>query len=345
MKSKNILIFAYTGIGDAVMLIPIILTLKRNFPDSCIFIVTDNKYGSGDVLSSHANCIYNDIPNIKFDFIINPKFGGISLIKLIGLYFKRIYFREKFITHFVFKSKFSNIIFRYILTFLRIKTYDFKFSIHQVINNLSLLTFFNFTENKLILNPAFANNHILKLSNEMKQKFNLPDRFVTIQVGAANNTLTPKRWPIQNWLFLITEISKNFKIILVGDKNEESNDFNKFEGVLNLIGKTNISDLMGILANSSVVIGSDSGITHLSSSLSKNTLVLWGPTAFAVSRQIGVNTQFVSLNLPCSPCTSGSFLKSEKEAYLTCQYNVKCMHELQPKYVYNEFLKIWNKYE
>lgn len=344
MKPIKVLLFANTGIGDAVLLIPLLLSIKKNIPSCSIYVLSDNKYGAADVLSCYADYVINTIENEKYDYIINPLFGGISLFKLLKVAIKRFYLNEKFISHVVIKKSLKTLIFIYFLNLFRIKTIDFKTSIHQIMNNLNLISICKLEEKNLIYNPTFPSNYTKNLAINAKEKFNLPNKFAVIQVGAANNSLTPKKWPLEYWEDLIHKISKDFFVVILGDKNEtvhiQSNG-----NILNLIGKTDIYELIGILTNSDFTIGVDSGITHLSSALNIKTLVLWGPTAFSISRQIGQKTIFESLFLPCSPCTSGSFLKPESEALKACQFNNSCMKNIKPMTVYNKFLMKWNEHE
>ena len=74
--------------------------------------------------------------------------------------------------------------------------------------------------------------------------------------------------------------------------------------IINLIGKTNLVEVMKIIALSEGVISNDSGLMHVSASLDKKIIALYGSssptyTPPLISKE---KRDIIYKNLDCSPC-------------------------------------------
>ena len=96
----------------------------------------------------------------------------------------------------------------------------------------------------------------------------------------------PKIWSPVNYNKLIKTIilnNNNIKFILVGSKKEESIYFNEVSKdidqskIINLFGES-ITQTGAYMKRSNILIGNDSGLTHLASASKLKSLVLFGPT-------------------------------------------------------------------
>jgi ADP-heptose:LPS heptosyltransferase len=138
-------------------------------------------------------------------------------------------------------------------------------------------------------------------------------------------------------------IQKGEQVLICGDKNEEALGqaiTGEIPQVTNMIGKTTVMEMVGLIASANCVIGVDSGIAHVSSALNIPTIVIWGPTSFVKNHQVGSKTVFVDLNMPCSPCT-GIELLTEPEAFKSCPRNHLCMAEVTPDKVFSTFTALF----
>ncbi|OYZ23773.1 MAG: hypothetical protein B7Y39_03365 [Bdellovibrio sp. 28-41-41] len=91
----------------------------------------------------------------------------------------------------------------------------------------------------------------------------IKDSYITVQLGAstANKTLTPFIWArvIKNFL----SAHMGYKVVLIGSKEEqdlvsEIYAFNSHTDIINLVGKTSISELFPIIKNAALHVGGDS---------------------------------------------------------------------------------------
>ena len=107
---------------------------------------------------------------------------------------------------------------------------------------------------------------------------------IGILPGSANNP--SKRWPVSHWrklISLLIEENKSLKIFIYGSSQESelaNQILGDFDGskVINLCGKTSLSELAEELASCAKVVGNDSGGMHLANALGSPSAVLFGPT-------------------------------------------------------------------
>ncbi len=96
---------------------------------------------------------------------------------------------------------------------------------------------------------------------------------------------TYKQWTLQGWKqvaqFLL---ARNIDVVLSGGPAEEEIDFIKQlhqklpSKVVNLAGKTSLSQLAYLITNARLYIGPDTGTTHLAAATGTPTVAIFGPT-------------------------------------------------------------------
>ena len=161
-------------------------------------------------------------------------------------------------------------------------------------------------------------------------------------VLAPSASFASKRWPIRSFLELAKKMidSTAFKVvILAGPDDKFCEVFNelKSERLLNLQGKTSLSESMGILSKSKFCIGNDSGINHIAEAYGVPVLTIFGPTdpRFGFAPH-GSSSKFLSKELWCKPCsTTGS-----KKCFRDKLY---CMENISVGEVYQTFLSMGEK--
>jgi len=73
-------------------------------------------------------------------------------------------------------------------------------------------------------------------------------------------------------------------------------------GVRDLVGRTTLRQLLGILARARLVFGPDSGALHLAAALGTPAVSLWGATSALRSVPFGCERLTVVGRAPCAPC-------------------------------------------
>lgn len=85
-------------------------------------------------------------------------------------------------------------------------------------------------------------------------------------------------------------------------------------GFLDLVGKTSLRDLIGILERASFSLGPDTGTMHLSAAVGTPVVSLWSPTDPVWSAPFGCEDLIVRSSAPCRTCMRR-----------TCRYATPCM--------------------
>jgi predicted lipopolysaccharide heptosyltransferase III len=117
-----------------------------------------------------------------------------------------------------------------------------------------------------------------------------------------------KEWPIQNYIRLIDHIGSRYQVsfVVTGAPEERHRAAEIMSGskinVYNLAGRTDISELPGVLKKCSLLIGIDSAAAHIAASVGTPTTIIFGPSSPTNWAPRGKQHHVVSMNLPCVPC-------------------------------------------
>jgi len=117
-----------------------------------------------------------------------------------------------------------------------------------------------------------------------------------------------KQWPAEHFANLAKKrISEGWQVwIFGGPKDVEiAKNITQLSGsshCINLAGKTKLLDAIDLLSQSDVVVSNDSGLMHVSASLSKKLVVLYGSSTPMFTPPLSDTAEALSLNLECSPC-------------------------------------------
>jgi len=124
---------------------------------------------------------------------------------------------------------------------------------------------------------------------------------------------------VADWLRSI-----NVEVVVVGGREDmESSKIisSGLDGVKNLAGKTSLEETARILASCDLLISSDSGIMHLAVAVGTPVVALFGPgIASKWAPRDGISV-IINKNLPCSPCTSFGYTAA-------CPRDARCIKEI-----------------
>jgi heptosyltransferase-2 len=150
-------------------------------------------------------------------------------------------------------------------------------------------------------NPIFN----IKTNKELIfDKFKFKDKYIVFCPDAEYGPA--KRWPIHKWLNLASELSQLYNVVIIGLDMNISDEFRPLESdrIINLIGKTNLVEVMEIIALSEGVISNDSGLMHISASLERKIIALYGSSSPTYTPPLISNEKrdIIYKDLDCSPC-------------------------------------------
>ena len=245
----NLLFISSNRLGDAVINIQVLNKFIRQFPNIKVTIVS----------GSLPMPLYEDYPNISSRILlVKKKFSS----HWISLYFK---LRNK---------KFDHII-------------DFRSSPISFFLNSKNKNIFKMLKNKNIYNQIHNQfntdldyDYSIKIQeNRLK---NIRDKNYACIAPFAN--WMPKEWPITNFKKCCESLLELgiSKIFVLGSKQDSkrfhllSNDYGS--KIINKCGSNHLLDDFALLKKSSIFIGNDSGMMHLSSIANTPSICLFGPT-------------------------------------------------------------------
>ncbi len=336
LKSKKAIVFFSAGLGDAVLLIPLVKHLKQRG-----FLVT------GFFNSLHpCHEIFTDINLLDKIIIRKSKFSQI-LFSIFNL----SKYDKAFVNYFasngsnlnlasslakqVVTNKIQNILFQSKLNYVAPIP-----NIHDSQQNVNLLQ-----DGSQVSLQDFHINFSTK-KNEA-----LPYPFIAVQISAGNNKITYKNWPINYWiefLRLILEQYPDKKIVLLGDANEVDLS-SKITSALNtnitsFIGRTSITEAMNIIGQSEFFIGLDGGLMHLAVALKKPTFTIWGPSSITLYgyEKFTDRHKCVSLHVTCNPCNAWINPNQTKTKNPETCPDHACLQQLLPQQVFNQLTQYVN---
>lgn len=172
--------------------------------------------------------------------------------------------------------------------------------------------------------------------NELKQKFNLNEKYIIISPSNSHqkrNILNYRAWQNSSWIELIQKLSQEIEVVIVGNRGEDE-FFNLLKpypkNVVDLVAKTSLVDLVGVIDNAVGLIATDTGTAHMASAVDTEVFALIGPTPAEVTGPYQSPTNkihIISANLSCSPCYKTEVMKN-------CKDNI-CMKSITTEQVYN----------
>lgn len=151
-----------------------------------------------------------------------------------------------------------------------------------------------------------------------------------------NKALPLRGWPIENYINLAEKLlfDNEIFIILIGTKEQVSSGIIitqriKNPRIIDIMGKTSISELIDLFNISSLLISHDSGATNLASLTDIRILVMFGLETPKLYAPLTDRKVVLYANLACSPCVS-----AYNHRRSVCTDN-ECMQAITVDKVYN----------
>ncbi len=127
-----------------------------------------------------------------------------------------------------------------------------------------------------------------------------------VGIGFGASYGAAKMWPADRFANLIDKLSPRAQIILLGSVPEREVE-NEVLGMTNsnpasLVGKTDLPVLAAVLKKLDLYITNDTGPMHLASALGVPVIGLFGPTSPKETKPAGDNAQVIHHCSDCAPC-------------------------------------------
>lgn len=154
---------------------------------------------------------------------------------------------------------------------------------------------------------AQAKEEILK---RLKEE-GIPEEASLYLINPGEGVLAIREWPLENYIALARRILRvpGRVVVVVGSNAVTGKDkalYNALSDMkcINFVGKTSIEDMLALVSIAKVLISNDCGLPHMTSLTACPRIVLFGPETPLVFGPLGRQTHAVYSNFPCSPCLS-----------------------------------------
>lgn len=329
----------YGGMGDCILTLPLINNLSKKYN---LIVLLEKKLSQLEHLtSSNVELIYYDKEQI-FSTLKNvaEKNKNYILIQQSPIF-------EFLVFHFILKRPpvIGYIFSQEQLSYLGMAEY------HKPIKNLNkLLKYEEITSSidKIFQCSNKTKYKSIKKENDLFSDFKLLENSYFILSPTKN-----PRWEMGFLEFIeyrniLIKISKKSPLIpvVVGVKDDIDiikkiieylpKEFN----FVNLVGKTNILQLIELIKNSNFVLANDNGIQHLANFLDKKTLTLFNFSSPNVYKWHNENSKYIfNPEFDCMPCIGKN--KGPFDNYpFKCPWNVRCKKTINSSMVIKELTNL-----
>jgi lipopolysaccharide heptosyltransferase II len=327
----KILLIKIGALGDLVDASASFITIKENYKNSEIYLLSDNKFRD----------VVKDCPIFETIFFLkgHPLKNIQTIVKI---------HRKNIDMAFDIQGNLTSNIF----TFL--SGAKERIGFYNTIIGKLLLT--KSVKRKNILNPVDGQFPILRkagiknfsrdikiwISKEDRNKFisfiktyllDINKKWIIMHPLSSERWFT-KRWP-KDYFAEISDIfiNKEFQVIFIGGKdgcNYVDEIIKKMKAEpINLCGKTDFSQMALLLEKSVLLITNDSGPMHIGVAAGTKVLGIFGPTD--PEKHCPPKAEYIYKKVPCGPCYKK-----------TCD-DLKCMKEITVQQVLNKALLLLEK--
>lgn len=262
----SILVYRVGHLGDSIVAFPAIHAISSKHKSDKLYLLTNSNNSAINFL------IKLDIFQ-KYIFILD---GFSFLLSLIHLFIfiknNNIKFMYNLSTRFSYKSQMRDkFFFKYICG---VKNY---YSVDTVIYDTNVKIKYQYESDRLLSVVNYNSNYYDYLKNIVSldgNPYGLSSNYIVI---CPFSNMQSKDWHVKNFIIIINHILNKYSdidVVLIGanSKNDSGQINIESSRVVNLIGKTDIYDLFGIIHNSTLMVSLDTGPIHIAALLNKYSI-------------------------------------------------------------------------
>lgn len=292
---SRILLIRPGGIGDAVLMVPLVRFLRESFPLARI-----------EVLAEKRNCgVFALCPVIdKVHIYDSPR----DLFRTMGVRYDMVIDTEQW-------HHLSAVVARLVRSEIKIgfgTNGRRRMFTHPVVyshDRYEMDSFFELLSPLGIKSPSKIDSQFLEITESTQSSANailgnfLKESFIVLFPGAS---IVERCWGTENFRQLAICLEDiGFSVVVVGGQEDGRDGDEILSGLsgLNVAGKTSLAETAGILKKAQLLISGDSGVLHLAVGLGMRTVSLFGPGIQQKWAPRGGQHIVINHKLICSPCT------------------------------------------
>lgn len=215
-------------------------------------------------------------------------------------------------------------------TFLNNNSIPVIEGIHDVFQNLNLCTKAGLLIDKTMLQP--------------EERETMPSKIIGIHLGCSAGG-SYKRWPLEKWDTLVSRIHSTFcdytiQLYFGPDEQEELLYFKENEKV-SIVTGLNLTDLKEDIAKCALFISNDSGLMHIAAFKGVPGVVVAGPSDETRTGPFSSKNEIITGICPIRPCSHSYTLKSHT---FYCPYKTReCLETVDVTTVFEKVKEFLNE--
>lgn len=307
---ERILVIQTAFIGDAILTLPMIQTLKSNYPYAAIDVVVVPR--TAEIFSQHP--AISKI--VLFDKRKKDK-GVAGFFRIRKILIEKRYdvivvphrsLRSALLAR-TLRPQMSIGFDRSAGRWLFTATVQYDASAHEIDRNMSLLRPLSLAINSRELPKLYPSEEDVRTVDTFLKNAGIrnPERIISVAPGTIWNT---KRWPADRFAEICSRLSSSgATIVLLGsgeDRSlcEEIVSMSKSERVMNLAGKFSLLQSAEIIRRSRLLVSNDSAPMHLAVAMKTPVVAIFGATVpeFGFAPRGPYDIVVETLGLRCRPC-------------------------------------------
>jgi lipopolysaccharide heptosyltransferase I len=151
--------------------------------------------------------------------------------------------------------------------------------------------------------PVEFNFHVADEDRRSVEQMLGSDRPFAVLLPGTN--WPTKRWPVEYFAGLVRPLRERFDLdCVVAGGPDVAEIAKQIDGATNVVGRTNLRELVALLERADLVVANDSGPMHIAAALGRPLVTMFGPTNPLRTGPYGRMDSVVRLDIPCSPCYS-----------------------------------------
>ena len=287
----KIAIVKLSSLGDIVHAMVVLQFIKKHYPESVIDWVVEKRFKGILENNPHINQIHTvNLNKVKRDKSLKLLFTEVSKVRKFGQYDVVIdlqgLIKSAIVTKFISSRKIVGFDKNSIRERLSSYFYDQKVAIGYDQN--TIVRYVKLISEALsikITNDDIINKEFYLFS---KSKFLIPQTpYIVFVVGS---TWQSRNYPKEKFTQVAQAIKKSCIVIWGNEQEKERAEWMSSESnCIQVMPKLSLDDLKHVIDHASLLIGNDTGPSHMSWALNIPSIVLFGPTPIERSFQTPIN--------------------------------------------------------
>ncbi|MBC8232325.1 glycosyltransferase family 9 protein [bacterium] len=334
---QRILILAHHGIGDVLMILPLLKSIRKKYPKAKIIITVKSTVEQSILQDTRVGDEYLYLAPSKLSWI--ERIQLISKLRREGI--------DLAISTYGINKRLSSILFTLIsakstvgFTNGRIRIpFDIELTPtgeHKVKENLKIagslgIKGFN------VDNEWQLNSEDIDFAENLFHEHGLTSDSTVIGVHPGCGEIEKhKRWPLDHFRNLISIVANyDYPIFTFGGPGEEYLTNYIIKGqkgrLINMAGILSLGQTAALIKKCAIMLGGDSGLIHVATSVKTPVIAIFGPTDPSITGPYGEHVRIIQSEQECCPCYSKKMLTGCK--------NPICMQSVSVDTVWQIFQK------